>query len=195
MNRLTALLFCPFILIFGLSCQASAADSLTEAQNAYAAGNYAKAFELYTSIAKQGDAKAQLSLGTMYYIGQGVTQDYSSAAKWFQRSAKKGNVLAQDIMGEMYSQGLGVTQNYKEAAKWYRMAAEQGDATGQFNLGKMYIGELGLPKDFIQGYMWLSLSAKSPDELERAKTQMTEDQIDKANQLASQCAASKFKNC
>jgi TPR repeat protein len=194
MNRLSAQLFSSFALCSCLAGSALGADTLTEAQNAYAAGNYAKAFELYTPLAKK-DAKAQLSLGTMYYIGQGVTQSYTDAAKLFERSAKQGNVLAQDILGEMYDQGLGVPQDYKTAAKWYRLAAEQGDATGQYNLGLMYARELGLPQDDVLGYMWMSLSGLHPEELEFVARQMTPGQIGKAHELADQCTAKGFKNC
>ena len=195
MNRLSAQLFSSFVLCSCLAGSALGADTLSEAQNAYAAGNYAKAFDLYTPLAKKGDPKAQLSLATMYYIGQGVTQSYKDAARLFERSAKQGNVLAQDILGEMYDQGLGVPQDYKTAAKWYRLAAEQGDATGQYNLGLMYARELGLPQDYILGYMWMSLSGLHPEELEFVAKQMSHSQVGKAQELADQCAAKSFKNC
>ena len=173
----------------------SIASPLSEAQSAYAAGNYANALELYSSLANKGNAQAQLSLGVMYYLGQGVTQSNENAAKWFQRAAKKGNVLAQNLLGEMYDQGSGVPQDYKIAAKWYRLAAEQGDTHGQYNLGIMYARELGVPQDYIQAYMWLSLSAKSPEELGLITRQMSASQIAKAKELADQCAAKQFKRC
>jgi len=194
MDRISTHLVLLAVLCVSLVSQVSA-DPLKDAQNAYAAGNYAKALDLYTPLAKKGDAKAQLSLGTMYYIGQGVTQSYQEAAKLFERSAKQGNVLAQNILGEMYDQGLGVSQSYEEAAKWYRMAAEQGDAHGQFNIGIMYARELGLPQDYVLGYMWMSLSAKSSDELQRIAKEMTPEEIAKAKELTAQCAANKFKKC
>jgi len=171
------------------------ASPLSDAQSAYSAGNYAKAFEAYTKLANKNDAQSQLSLGVMYSLGQGVTQSHKIAAKWFQQSAKRGNVMAQNILGEMYDQGTGVPQDYKIAAKWYRLAAEQGDTHGQYNLGIMYARGLGMPLDYIRGYMWLSLSAKSKDELQLTAKQMTRNQIAEAKTLAMQCSAKKFKGC
>ena len=194
MVRLLTPMFFWVIFWFALAGQAMAGP-LSDAQSAYAAGNYAKALDLYTPLAKQGVAKAQLSLGVMYYIGQGVTQSYKDAAKWFQRAAEQDNILAQDILGEMYDQGLGVPQDYKMAAKWYRLAAEQGDAHGQYNLGLMYARELGVPQDYVRAYMWMSLSAKFPEELGSVAKQMSASQIAKAQELAAQCSAKQFKGC
>ncbi|MBI5430185.1 MAG: sel1 repeat family protein [Nitrosomonadales bacterium] len=171
------------------------ADPLSDAQKAYSVGSYAKALDLYTALAKRGDANAQLGLGVMYYLGQGVTQSYKDAAKWFQRSAEQGNFLAQDILGEMHDQGLGVPQDYQQAAKWYRLAAEQGDANAQYNLGIMYARELGVPQDFVLAYMWMSLSAKFPEELALVAKQMSPDQIVRAQERAAQCAAQRFRGC
>ena len=194
MGRLSARLISCIILSVFSAGQALAAP-LNDAQDAYASGNYAKAFELYTQLVKKGDDKVQLSLGVMYYIGQGVTQSYTNAAKLFERSAKQGNVLAQNILGEMYDEGLGVPQDYKTAAKWYRLAAEQGDPNGQYNLGLMYVRELGVPQDYIQGYMWMSLSGRFLEELEFVAKQMTPSQIGKAQELSDQCALRQFKKC
>ena len=33
--------------------------------------------------AEQGEADAQYNLGGMYYIGEGVPQDYAEAVKWY----------------------------------------------------------------------------------------------------------------
>jgi hypothetical protein len=44
--------------------------------------------------AKQGDAKAQFTLGLMYDNGQGVPQDYVQAHMWFNLSAAQGDAYA-----------------------------------------------------------------------------------------------------
>ncbi|MGN6843432.1 tetratricopeptide repeat protein, partial [Neisseria sp. P0021.S006] len=40
--------------------------------------------------AEQGNAKAQFSLGKMYYKGEGVRQDYAQAVQWYRRAAEQG---------------------------------------------------------------------------------------------------------
>ena len=93
--------------------------------------------ELVTQ-AEEGNAQAQYKLGSYYYSGHGVTQDYDRAVMWWKRAAEQGVADAQCNLGVCYKFGRGVAQDYAEAAKWYRMAVEQGNAEGQYNLGLCY---------------------------------------------------------
>jgi TPR repeat protein len=194
MERLRQQVLLGCVLLFALAGQAMAA-SLSDAERAYSAGEYVKAAKLYLPLAKKGDAKAQLGLGVIYYLGQGVPQDYKEAASWLRLAAKQGRAMAQNILGAIYDLGLGVPQDYKEAANWYRLAAEQGDADGEYNLGIMYARELGVPHDYVRAHMWMSLAGKYPDELAVVAKQMSEDQIAKAQELARKCVIKKFKGC
>src|SRR5713226_6450356 len=67
--------------------------------------------------AAKGDAKAQVSLGTMYATGQGVPQDYGEAVKWLRLAATQGLAAAQFNLGFMSYWGRGVLQDYAEAVK------------------------------------------------------------------------------
>jgi TPR repeat protein len=48
------------------------ADSLSDAQRAYRAGNYQEAVKLFRLAAKNGSADARYALGSMYTYGEGV---------------------------------------------------------------------------------------------------------------------------
>ena len=110
--------------------------------------------------AEKGDAKAQYSLGVMYDLGLGVSEDApSEAVKWFRKAAEQGNAEAQVALGHRFREGRGVEKDDREAAKWYRKAAEQGDASSQARLGGMYCRGEGVPKDFVKAYAWLNLAA------------------------------------
>jgi uncharacterized protein len=61
--------------------------------------------------AEQGDAKAQSSLGEMYYNGRDAAQDYAEAAKWYRKAAEQGWTAAQHILGLMHRYGHGVERN------------------------------------------------------------------------------------
>jgi TPR repeat protein len=61
--------------------------------------------------AQKGDAAAQLQLGDVYRIGQGLRQDFGEAVKWYRLSAAQGNIAAQINLGTMYHLGLGVTKD------------------------------------------------------------------------------------
>jgi TPR repeat protein len=144
---------------FALTGQAIA-DSLSDAQNAYAAGNYASAERLFRPLAEQGSVLARYNIGKMYYLGQGVPQDYVEAMKWSRLAADQGNSLAQHNLGVMYYLGQGVLQDYMEAAKWFRLAAEQGNASAQNNLGKMYYLGQGVPQDNKEAAKWFRSAAE-----------------------------------
>lgn len=77
-------------------------------------------------LAEQGNAKAQLNLGFMYYSGEGVFQDYKQAAMWFRKAAEQSYVKAQLNLGFMYYSGEGVLQNDKKAYMWVNLARYNG---------------------------------------------------------------------
>jgi uncharacterized protein len=143
--------------------------------------------------AKQGDAKAQMWLGTGYEQGWFGKTDYQAALDWYRKSASHGNPDAQDSLGQMYERGEGVKQNYSQAAKWYRKAAEHvpdfgGAGQGRNNLGLLYLNGRGVPRDYVQACMWFNL-ANSEENLTYTKAQMTPTEIIDAERLAS-----KWKN-
>ncbi|MBP7765122.1 MAG: CHAT domain-containing protein [Syntrophaceae bacterium] len=78
------------------------------------------------NLAEQGDADAQLRLGTLYARGETVAKNDREALKWFMRSARQSNSQAQYQVGLMYAAGRGVAQNDAEAVRWFRRAATQG---------------------------------------------------------------------
>jgi hypothetical protein len=118
-----------------------------------------KSFGEYSSLAKQGDAEAQLHLGNMYRKGKDVPKDYQEAVWWYRKAAEQGEAKAQLHLGDMYMDGEGVPQNYKEAVRWYRKAAEQGDAVAQLHLGVMYNEGKGVAVNRVLSYAWLNISA------------------------------------
>ena len=96
---------------------------------------YKQAVYWYKKSANQGYADAQLNLGGMYEMGQGLPQDYKQAFYWYKKAANQGDASAQFNLGLMYDQGHGVSQNYKQAFYWYKKSANQGFAQAQYNLG------------------------------------------------------------
>lgn len=62
---------------------------------AFGQQDYEEAFRLCTSLAEQGDAKAQSALGFMYGAGEGVQKDHAASVKWTRKAAEQGYALAQ----------------------------------------------------------------------------------------------------
>ncbi|RKZ88070.1 MAG: hypothetical protein DRR19_12930 [Candidatus Parabeggiatoa sp. nov. 1] len=116
--------------------------------------------ELCHKAAEQGDIAAQFQLGTAYYTGQGVLQDYQEAVKWYRKVAEKGVAAAQHNLGVAYSRGEGVPQDDKKAAGWYQKAASQRDSHAQNNLGNLYRTGKGVPQDDEQAFKWYQKAAE-----------------------------------
>jgi len=187
-------------VVLGLSGVARA-DWRDDARAADARGDYQTEINILKPRAEQGYAAAQFNLGLMYDNGQGVAQDYKVAVKWYTLAAQQGDVDAQYNLGLMYAQGQGVAEDYKAAVKWYTLAAEQGLASAQYNLGVMYDMGQGVAQDYVKAHMWYNIAAidgsdkKAAPNRDAIAKQMTASQIARAQELASQCIAQKFRNC
>jgi TPR repeat protein len=84
----------------------------------------------YTKAAEQGYAKAQYRLGSMYYDGEGIPQNYKTAAKWYTKAAGQGIASGQGILGLMYEYGDGVLTDNRRAYMWYNLASYNGSEQG-----------------------------------------------------------------
>ena len=59
----------------------------------------------------------------MYFLGEGVEQDFSKAIEWYLSAAKQGSKEAQNSLGFMYFEGKGVSKDLVEAYAWFQLAA------------------------------------------------------------------------
>ena len=66
--------------------------------------DFKEAVKWHTKSAEQGNANAQLCLGTFYHFGQGVAQDYTEAVKWYAKSAEQGNAEAKQLLEKLKPQ-------------------------------------------------------------------------------------------
>ena len=60
--------------------------------------NYEKAEEYWTKAAKQGHAKAQLLLGTMYHNGYVYSESIAESIYWLKKAAEQKNKEALDYL-------------------------------------------------------------------------------------------------
>ena len=112
-----------------------ATTELQAGLDAYRNKDYAGALKLLAPLAKQGDASAQLKLGVMNEMGEGVAQSYPRAAVRYRQAADQGNAEAQYRLGEKYELGQGVPRNNEVAAEWYRKSSAQGYVLAQAKVG------------------------------------------------------------
>lgn len=102
-------------------------SALTQEQQAYVDMVNASALAEVEPLAQQGDAASQRQLGVMYYLGQGVGQDYALASEWLAKSAEQGDHVAQMMLGAMYAEGQGVPRDLVQAHSWLTLSAAQGN--------------------------------------------------------------------
>ncbi|MBI0416823.1 MAG: sel1 repeat family protein, partial [Nitrosospira sp.] len=91
------------------------ADPLFDAQQAYLAGDYAKAKEIILPLAEEGNVLAQYNLAVIHISTPDSIKNYQEAMKWFHLASLQGDADAQVWLGVMYDQGQGVIQDYQEA--------------------------------------------------------------------------------
>jgi len=178
--------FCAFAIL--LCAQPSVAADFKSAERAYKQKDYATAMREFAPAAKQGNAEAEVYLGRMYLLGQGVPQDREEAIKWFKASADQGNADAQFFLGTIY---LLPHKDVAQGLMWMRLSAEQGNQDAQLLLGQSYMqGLKELPRDMVQADMWMRLAAKGnlpfyELQAEGAEREMSSADIKKAKALAA----------
>lgn len=79
-----------FIILLFISLGIGA-DDFKEAVNAYKNHNYTRASELFKIACDNNDTQACAVLGSMYYDGTGIAQDYEQARQLHQKACDGKN--------------------------------------------------------------------------------------------------------
>lgn len=121
------------------------------------------------SKAVNGDMTAQYNMGSMYSIGEGLSQDYSQAFSWFEKAANQGHIESAHNIGLLYEKGRGAPKNYKQAMNWYKRAAAAGYSDSQLNLGVMYSEGIGVDRDVNKAIELFKMAAANSHENTESK--------------------------
>ena len=87
---------------------------------------------------EERDAVSAYILGTLYYKGRGVSQDYKQSLKYFKIAAALGNPLGFYSVGVQYYVGHGVEENVDEAIKWFKDSHKAGYLSATEKLADIY---------------------------------------------------------
>ncbi len=175
---------------------------LKSGKEALARGDFPNAFTQLRLSAEEGHPEAQTSLGTLYFSGTGVQQNYREALKWYERVSSQNDPDALKNMAEIYTHGLGgVRPDMKKAFGLYLNAANLGDAAAQFFVGHFFANGLGTPKNSVQALMWFdivtekrsvplaefqSMAAQAQLTATKLRAEMTREEIQKSILLKNQ---------
>jgi len=167
----------------------AAEQTRKQGNNAAAQKSYAIAFKELTPLAKEGNAQAEVLLGTMYLMGYSAPVDPDRADKLFTAAAQQGNADAQFFLG---ARSVLHHQNVANGMKWLELSAGQGNQDAQLLLGRTYLQGIqgAVARDPIQADKWLRLAAKDnlpfyKLQLEGAERQMSAADVAKGQTLAA----------
>ncbi len=122
-------------------------EAYAEGYKAYQAKDYATAAKLFAEAAAAGNAQAQVSMGELYRLGQGVPKNPATAVEFYRKAALAGNARGQVELGRAYELGEGVKEDWSQAIEWYKKSAEQLNSHGLALMGRAYQFGIGVPQD------------------------------------------------
>lgn len=85
---------CSMLYLAGCASAAHVRGQMAVASEAYQQQNYGEAFQTMHKLAQKGDARAEYTLGYMYYEGIGTPYDLVQAREWMLKAADKHDPLA-----------------------------------------------------------------------------------------------------
>ncbi len=93
--------------------------------------------------AVRGEHIFEAVLGSSYYEGKIIKQDYKEAFYWSLKAAKYGIGMdeSQCLVGRMYELGQGVDRDYTKAIDWYLKAAAQDNILANARLSELFLKE------------------------------------------------------
>jgi len=116
-------------------------DEFKKGLAAYEAKDYVSAAIHFKNAQEFGytlDTEKQTFLGTCYFFGTGIENDYSKAIDLFWRNAQNGYSVAQYYLGICFYHGLGCVPDTEQAIRWLYRAAEQDVPVAKLELGKIF---------------------------------------------------------
>lgn len=107
-----------------------------------------KVIECYDHCIAEGYPVAALNLGTMYYNGRGVEQDFQMAYAFYKIAADAGELRAICNCGYCFFYGRHQEVDYGEAYKYFSLGALlHDDANCLYKLGDMYLNGYGVERN------------------------------------------------
>ena len=150
-----------------------------------------RAFNLFTTSAKQGVSAAHTYLGNYYHYAYIFEKDHKKALEHYMKAViidDEPEALLQ--IAYLYCKpGSQFKPDIKKAVRYYKLAAEQDSAEAQYELARLYRDGKGVKKDLKNAYVLFKLSSYVEDEgpekmeFEALKKQLTKEQIQAAEEL------------
>jgi TPR repeat protein/beta-lactamase regulating signal transducer with metallopeptidase domain len=146
--------------------------------------DHREALKWISKAAKQGYAKGEAALASMYLKGSAVPPTKDAAVTLMRKAAEKGLITAQCALAVIYEKGIGVAPDHAEAAAWYRnVVNNKANAVpdpdreirdiARTKLGLMYGTGDGVPRNDAQAVTLLRSAADDGMPLAEARLGIT----------------------
>jgi len=134
---------------------------IEKAHEAYNKEDFSTAFELYTQLAKEGDADAQTSLGFMYQNAQGCEKDDKKAVEFYTKAAEAKHPYALFNLAVLYMNGLcGLECDQFKAHELHMQAAIREVPAAMYEVALMLEQGLGCTQNYSEAAFWYEEGAK-----------------------------------
>jgi TPR repeat protein len=140
-GELLIIIFFAFFFVRGVVCEDASLHhrySLRDADQAYTAGDYAKALDIYSKICHFEDSKGKscFMAGYFYSQGIGVSRDIIKSLYFFEKSCEKGYLYGCLELGWIYGVGIKI-RDEKYAKYLFEKLCKEGYEEGCKGLSKL----------------------------------------------------------
>jgi hypothetical protein len=118
-----------------------------EGAAAFDAGDYAKAFEIFSELAANLDLAAMRNVALMERRGLGTDKNPQAAEDMMEKAARRGLPTAQADLGIMLMDGEAGSPDENAALPWLEKAARAQHPIAQFRLGELLEEGTAVPKN------------------------------------------------
>jgi TPR repeat protein len=126
---------------------------------AFDAHDYAKAYAIFTELARHHDIAALRNVAYMQRKGLGTKRNPKAALDNYKLAAVAGMPTAAADLGQMLLYGEAGPADPKAALRWLKMAAAASHPVAQFLLGQMYEFGEAVPQDYQKAKRLYAASA------------------------------------
>jgi len=131
----------------------------SEGVAAFDAGDYAKAYAIFSNLAGHDDLAALRNIAFMERKGLGTERNPQAALKHYETAARAGLPTAAADLGQMLLYGEAGPADPKAALPWLKMAAQANHPMAQFLLGQMYEFGEAVPQDYARAEILYAAAA------------------------------------
>ena len=145
-----------FVVAASSLALASPAASQDAAADAWEAGDWSRATEIWNQRAADGDLDALYNLGQAFRLGQGVPRSSERAAEYYRAAAMQGHKDAAEQLGLIY---YDVPETRRAAVELLRALAAEGRPRAAYVIGLEHMSGQILPLDYQLARYYLQVAA------------------------------------